>query len=58
MTLREVGPSPLNRPIVVGAEVAVEVAVEDAVAPMGIELTSSHVDPEELWRAMQEAQAT
>lgn len=36
--------------------IAVVAAVEDALAPMGITLTSSHLDPAELWQAMQEAQ--
>ncbi len=37
--------------------IAVVAAVEDALAPMGITLTSSHLAPHELWQAMQEAQA-
>ena len=37
--------------------IAVVAAVEDALAPMGIELTSSYLDPAELWQAMEAAQA-
>ena len=37
--------------------IAVVAAVEDALAPLGITITDSHLQPEALWRAIQEAQA-
>ena len=36
--------------------ISVVAAVEDALAPLGITITNSHLHPEELWRAIQEAQ--